>query len=432
MQKQQIWDTYTELLHNELITATGCTEPIAIAYAGALARRVLKREPTQLLLSCSGNIIKNVKSVTVPHSGGRRGVEIAALLGVCGGDASRKLAVLESITEETRTRALALLEKGVCQAELIEGEENLVVRLKASTEGDTVLVELRKTHTNITRLERNGQSLLEDAQAYEEHPGRQPDKTLLNVQDILTYGEAAPLDELYDLLEQQIACNCAISDTGLAGDYGAQVGATLRDLFCEGSFEMRAAAAAAAGSDARMNGCPLPVVINAGSGNQGITVTLPVVLYAKEHAVSRESMLRALAISNLVSIHQKRFIGSLSAYCGATSAACAAAVGICWLQGGTYEQVCGVIINTLATLGGMWCDGAKSSCASKIAVAVYTGLLSVRMSMIGHCFEQGEGIVSDDVEKVIADVGFLAREGMRTADLEILRLMLRKQSPNAV
>ena len=217
----------------------------------------------------------------------------------------------------------------------------------------------------------------------------------------------------------------SISDTGLAGHYGAEVGATLRGMFQEGPFEMRAAAAAAAGSDARMNGCPLPVVINSGSGNQGLTITMPVLLYAEENQVDHDSLLRALAIANLMSIHQKRFIGSLSAYCGATSAACAAAVGICWLQGGSYEQICGVITNTLATLGGMWCDGAKSSCASKIAAAVYTGLLSVRMSMNGHRFEQGEGIVTASVEKTIQDVGHIAREGMREADLEILRLMLK-------
>lgn len=424
MLEQKIYDTYTELLHSELITAMGCTEPIAIAYAGALARRVLGQEPEHLHLACSGNIVKNVKGVTVPNSGGRRGIEIAALLGVCGGDAQRRLAVLESVTDETRARAVELLEAGICETSLIEGTDNLVVQVTARAGGDEAFVEIRTTHTNVTRMERNGENLLEGEQA-QEVCAPAPDKKLLNVRDILTYGKTVDLARVRDVLENQIQCNRTISQTGLAGHYGAEVGATLRSMFHEGPFEMRAAAAAAAGSDARMNGCPLPVVINSGSGNQGLTVTMPVLLYAEENGVDHEKLLRALAIANLMSIHQKRFIGSLSAYCGATSAACAASVGVCWMQGGSYEQICGVITNTLATLGGMWCDGAKSSCASKIAAAVYTGLLSVRMSMNGHHFEQGEGIVTESVEKTIEDVGYIAREGMKETDLEILRLMLK-------
>ncbi len=423
MLNEEGYRIYGELLRSELITAMGCTEPIAIAYAGALARKVLGREPDKLLLACSGNIVKNVKGVTVPNSGGRRGIEIAALLGVCGGDTRRRLAVLESVTDDTRARAVALLEAGICTTSLIEGTDNLVVQVTARAGVDEAFVEIRGTHTNVTRMEHNGEDLLRDGGA-QEVCAPAPDKKRLNVRDILTYGETVELDTIRDVLENQIQCNRAISQAGLAGHYGAEVGTTLRGMFQEGPFEMRAAAAAAAGSDARMNGCPLPVVINSGSGNQGLTITMPVLLYAEENGVSHERLLRALAIANLMSIHQKRFIGSLSAYCGATSAACAAAVGVCRLQGGSYEQICGVITNTLATLGGMWCDGAKSSCASKIAAAVYTGLLSVRMSMNGHRFEQGEGIVTASVEKTIEDVGYIAREGMKEADLEILRLML--------
>ena len=421
MLNEEGYRIYGELLRSELITAMGCTEPMAIAYAGALARKVLGREPDKLLLACSGNIVKNVKGVTVPNSGGRRGIEIAALLGVCGGDARRRLAVLESVTDGTRARAVALLEAGICTTSLIEGTDNLVVQVTARAGVDEAFVEIRGTHTNVTRMEHNGEDLLRDGGAQEVFAPA-PDKKRLNVRDILTYGETVELDTIRDVLENQIQCNRAISQAGLAGHYGAEVGTTLRGMFQEGPFEMRAAAAAAAGSDARMNGCPLPVVINSGSGNQGLTITMPVLLYAEENGVSHERLLRALAIANLMSIHQKRFIGSLSAYCGATSAACAAAVGVCWLQGGSYEQICAVAPH--ATLGGMWCDGAKSSCASKIAAAVYTGLLSVRMSMNGHRFEQGEGIVTASVEKTIEDVGYIAREGMKEADLEILRLML--------
>ena len=423
MLNEEGYRIYAELMRTGLTAATGSPEPFPIPAAQPLARKVLGREPDKLLLACSGNIVKNVKGVTVPNSGGRRGIEIAALLGVCGGDARRRLAVLESVTDDTRARAVALLEAGICTTSLIEGTDNLVVQVTARAGVDEAFVEIRGTHTNVTRMEHNGEDLLRDGGA-QEVCAPAPDKKRLNVRDILTYGETVELDTIRDVLENQIQCNRAISQAGLAGHYGAEVGATLRGMFQEGPFEMRAAAAAAAGSDARMNGCPLPVVINSGSGNQGLTITIPVLLYAEENGVSHERLLRALAIANLMSIHQKRFIGSLSAYCGATSAACAAAVGVCWLQGGSYEQICGVITNTLATLGGMWCDGAKSSCASKIAAAVYTGLLSVRMSMNGHRFEQGEGIVTASVEKTIEDVGYIAREGMKEADLEILRLML--------
>lgn len=421
--EQKVYDTYTDILHRELIVAMGCTEPIAIAYAGALAKKLLGCLPERVDLGCSGNIIKNVKGVTVPNSGGMRGIEIAALLGMTGGDAERCLAVLERVNDEQRAQAKALLEQGVCHTSLIEGEENLDIVLSAFAKGDQVLVEIRGTHTNVVRLEKNGVSQLKEMPQQMAQEA-QPDKTLLNVKDILHYGETVDLEQIRSVLERQMECNDAIAKAGLSQEYGACVGSTLHEMYGSDMPEMRAAAAAAAGSDARMNGCPMPVVINSGSGNQGLTITLPVLIYAAHLKAGREKTLRALAIANLMSVHQKRYIGSLSAYCGATSAACSSAVAICWMMGGTYEQICGVITNTLATIGGMLCDGAKSSCASKIATAVYAALLSVRLSLEGRCFEPGEGLVASNVEATIQDIGYVAREGMRKADVEILKLML--------
>ena len=413
---------YTELLRHELIVAMGCTEPIAIAYAGALARKTLGREPERVDLACSGNIIKNVKGVTVPKSGGMRGIEIAALLGLTGGDPERELAVLESVTPESRARAQELAQRRICRTSLLEGEENLDILLTAWSGEDCAVVEIRGTHTNVVRLEKNGQVLLRG-----EWSGRDPapDKGLLNVRDILRYAETADLSDVREWLERQADCNQAISQEGLRGGYGAQVGATLTEMYGDAFPAMRAAAAAAAGSDARMNGCPMPVVINSGSGNQGLAITLPVLVYAQELGAGRDKTLRALALANLLSIHQKKYIGSLSAYCGASSAACASAAAVCWLLGGTYEQICGVITNTLGTVGGMLCDGAKSSCAAKIATAVYSGLLGVHMSLAGRCFQRGEGLTAGDVEATIRDMGEVAREGMRSTDVRILNLMLQ-------
>lgn len=418
------YNNYTEILRHELIVAMGCTEPITIAYAGALVRRILGSLPERVELACSGNIIKNVKGVTVPNSGGQRGIEIAALLGMTGGNPDRVLAVLEGVNSEQRAQAVQLLQAGVCKTSLLKSDEALHIILKACAAGESALVEIRGTHTHVVRMEKNGQPLACKAQSASLEQETMPDKSGLNVRDILEYGETVELEEIRDVLERQAEYNQAISAAGLDDSYGAQVGKTLRQMYGSSIPEMRAAAAAAAGSDARMSGCAMPVVINSGSGNQGITVTMPVLVYAEYLGVSHDKMLRALAIANLLSVHQKRFIGSLSAYCGATSAACSSAAAICWMMGGSYEQICGTITNTLGTIGGMLCDGAKASCASKIATAVQCSLLSVHMSMENRCFAPGEGIVTTNVESTIEDIGHVARDGMRTTDVEVLQLML--------
>ena len=420
----KIYDTYVALLKTELTMATGCTEPIAIAYAGAKLREVLGKIPEHCTVFCSGNIVKNVFAVTVPNSGGSRGIDTAALLGIIGGDVSAGLDVLHAVTPADIEKTKEMAAAGCCDCELVEGVANLYIRIEAEAGPDTALVEIKDYHSNITRIEKNGQ-LLFDAAASAESASA-PDKSLLNLRDIYTFAKELNLDEVRPTLENQIKCNRAIAEEGLKNPWGAEVGRTILESVGGDSLVNRARAWAAAGSDARMNGCPLPVVINSGSGNQGITVSMPVWVYAQEYGVAEDDMLRALAFANLVSLLQKRCIGSLSAYCGATSAATGAACGIAFMLGESFETICGIITNTINTVGGMVCDGAKSSCAAKIATAVGTALTSLEMSRHGRVFLPGEGLVKEDIEDTIESVGRMGRDGMKSTDVEILKIMLGK------
>ena len=422
--EQIVYDTYVALLRAELTMATGCTEPIAIAYAGAKLREVLGDIPEHCTVYCSGNIVKNVYAVTVPNSGGSRGIDTAAMLGIVGGDASAALDVLHAVKPEDIKLMKELLAEGRCDCELVEGVANLYIRIEAEAHGQTALVEIRDYHSNITRIEKNGEVLFSADSA--EADTAAPDKSLLNVKDILAFGDALNLDDLRDILKNQIRCNSAIAEEGLKNPWGAQVGKSILEGENGDSLINRARAWAAAGSDARMNGCPLPVVINSGSGNQGITVSMPLYVYAQEYGIDEDRMLRALAVANLISLHQKRYIGSLSAYCGATSAATASACGIAWMLGESYEVVCGILTDSINTIGGMVCDGAKSSCAAKIASAVGTALMALDMSRKGRVFLPGEGMVSDEIEKTIANIGRMGRDGMKSTDVEILKIMLGK------
>ena len=420
---RKIYDTYVSLLRSELTMATGCTEPIAIAYAGAKLREVLGRLPERCTVYCSGNIVKNVMAVTVPNSGGARGIDTAAVLGMVGGDASQVLDVLHAVTPEHIALMRELVASGMCQTELVEDVANLYIRMEATAGDDSVLVEIQDYHSNITRIERNGQVLL-DAAEKQETGEDAPDKSLLNMRDIIAFAEELDPEDLRAVLENQLLCNSRICEEGLTNPWGAEVGRTIMEGDDGHSLVNRACAYAAAGSDARMNGCPLPVVINSGSGNQGIAVSMPLLVYAREYAVPRDTLLRALALANLTALHQKRFIGSLSAYCGATSAATASACGIAWMLGGDYDVICGVITNSINTIGGMICDGAKSSCASKIATATNMALLALNMSRKGRVLKPGEGLVEDDVEQTIASVGRMGCIGMKCTDVEILKIML--------
>ena len=418
---QQLHDMFLQVLSKELIPALGCTEPIAIAYAAAKARQILELDPEGIHLRCSGNIIKNVKGVAVPNAGGLKGVEAAAILGALGGDADRELEVLQAVRPEHLERTRELLNTGFCTCALQENVANLYIVAEVFSGEHTASVTIINRHTLITRMEKDGKVLF--AQDPVVQKADDTDWSGWSVAAIVDFAETVELSKVKSLLDGQIELNCAISGAGLNRAYGAQIGRTLLDV-CEDTVWTRAKARAAAASDARMGGCSLPVVINSGSGNQGLTVSLPVIEYAKYLGVCREKLYRALLISNLTSIFQKHYIGSLSAFCGAVTAAAGCGAAITWLHGGTLENICDTIANTVANVGGMVCDGAKASCAAKIASAVDAAIMAHHLSMRGLKFQPGEGIIQNDPQKTIQSLGYIGRVGMKHTDVEILNLML--------
>ncbi|MEG1848331.1 MAG: L-serine ammonia-lyase, iron-sulfur-dependent, subunit alpha [Lachnospiraceae bacterium] len=422
---EDLYKAYVKILKNELVPALGCTEPIAIAYATAKAGSVLGYFPESIELRCSGNIIKNVKGVTVPNSGGLRGIEVAATLGVVGGDADKELEVLESITQKDIEKTKELVAAGFCSCTLEEGVENLYIVAKAIHGNHYAEVTIINRHTLITRIEKDGEVLFEHAVS-EQSPNH-VDKSLLKVKDILEFADCVQIEDIKEVLDNQMTMNTAIAEEGLKHPYGAQVGRTLLEVYGE-DVKIRARAKAAAGSDARMGGCSLPVVINSGSGNQGMTVSLPVIEFAKELGVSKDKLYRALVVSNLVAIHQKKYVGSLSAYCGAVSAGCGSGAGITYLYGGGYEEVSLTIVNTIANVGGIVCDGAKPSCAAKIASSVEAAILAHFLGREHRTFLPGEGIVKEDVESTIRSMGYIGRVGMKNTDTEILNVMIDRVS----
>lgn len=423
-----LYQNYLEILRQELVPALGCTEPIAIAYAAAKARELLGEFPDSMEMKLSGNIIKNVKGVTVPNSGGQKGIETAAVLGLVGGRADKALEVLEEINQDHIRRARKLVEDGICSCALAENVPNLYISAKAIKDGHCAEVVIAGQHTNIVKMEKDGKILFQkDIRTAD--PDKEADKSRLTVKDILDFADQVQIEDISDIIEQQIRLNTAIAQEGLDNNYGAQIGKTLMHVWGKG-VTTRACARAAAGSDARMGGCSMPVVINSGSGNQGITVSLPVIVYAEEWEVSREKLYRSLVVSNLVAIHQKYYIGSLSAYCGAVSAACGAGAGITYMYGGSYHQVSLTIINTLGNVGGIVCDGAKPSCAAKIASSVDAALMAFHLSIQNKSFLPGEGIIKGDVEETIKSMGYIGRVGMRATDTEILNVMIDRANIN--
>ena len=414
--------TYSEILKEELLPALGCTEPIAIALASAKARELLPGEPEEITVYCSGNIIKNAKSVIVPTTGNLRGIDTAAILGAVGGDAGRGLEVLSAVTEQDLARTRELLDAGICRVSLLDSTSALHIRLEMRSGEHRSLCEIQDAHTNITRLECDGQVLLDAHKAVNSNTNC-ADRSLLELSSIWEYCRTADLSDIREVLERQIACNTAISDEGLHNGYGAQVGRTLLRQAGD-DVALHACAAAAAGSDARMGGCVLPVVINSGSGNQGMTVSLPVITYARHWGKSHDELLRALAFANLVALLQKREIGRLSAFCGVVSAGCGAVSGVAFLHGDSLDVIRQTISNTLGTIGGMVCDGAKASCATKIAAALQTAFMCYEMAKKGLGFHDGEGIVREPAERTIVNVGRMAREGMAGTDRVILGIML--------
>ena len=424
---KELSDNYTTILKEELVAAMGCTEPIAIAYAAAKAYKELGEMPEHIRITCSGNIIKNVKGVTVPNSGGQKGIETAAVLGVVGGNAEKMLEVIADADDEAREKTRELVKSGICDVALAENVPNLYIKAEMWTNDHKAAVTIEEHHTDITEIEKAGQTVYfaEKSIGPKDNEGPKGDRTKMTLEGIIEYANTVDISEVEEVLERQVSCNSAISQEGLDNPWGARVGKTMLENWSD-DVKCVACARAASGSDARMSGCPMPVIINSGSGNPGITVTMPVVTYAERWHLSKEKMYRCLLVSNLVSIYIKHYIGSLSAFCGAVSAACGAGAGITYMSGGSYQQIGGTITNTLGNVGGIVCDGAKPSCAAKIASSVHAALLAHYMSTSQKEFLGGEGFIESDVEKTIKNMGYIGKVGMKETDKEILNVMIDK------
>lgn len=425
------YSTYVQILKEELVPAMGCTEPIAIAYAAAKAKEVLAAEPDRVEILVSNNIIKNVKSVVVPNTGGLKGIEAAAAAGIVAGIAEKQLEVISTVSEEQKTAMKKFLQKVPITVSALDNDVTFDIIIILHAKEEYSKVRISQYHTNIIHVEKSGRILfttdmqekLEQGIVEEDEEVGLADKSLLNLADIIDFANTCDLSDVRAILDPQIQYNTAIAEEGLLGDYGANIGTTILKAY-GGDVRNRAIAHAAAGSDARMSGCELPVIINSGSGNQGITVSVPVLEYAKELAAPKDKVYRALIISNLVAVHEKAGIGRLSAYCGAVSAGCAAGCGIAYLYGGGYEELAHTLVNSVAIVSGIICDGAKPSCAAKIASSVEAGILGYHMYMNGQEFKYGDGIVNNGVEATIRNIGHLGKEGMKQTDKEIVKLML--------
>lgn len=419
--KDKCYQAYLKILHKELVPAMGCTEPIAIAYAAAIARDILDDEVKELVVRASGNIIKNVKSVVVPNTCGRKGIQAAAAIGYVAGNAKADLEVIANVSAMQLEQLDVFLKEVPIKVEHIDSDSSLDITILAKGIQHTCKVRIAREHCNVVLTERDGKCLYQNgSQIFIEHDECYDE---LSMQGIFEFAEHVDIEDVREVLDRQISCNMAIAQEGLRQSYGASISSILLSTYGN-NLQTRAKAMAAAGSDARMSGCELPVIILSGSGNQGMTASIPVIVYAKELNISEEQLYRALLISNLMTVHQKLQIGRLSAYCGVVAAGAGAGAGIAYLLGCTYEQICAVFTNALAIPSGMICDGAKPSCAAKIATAVDAGIMGTQMVIRGKSFHSGEGIVCQNVEATIANVGRLASRGMRDTDEEIIQMMI--------
>ena len=425
MTKEDIkYQAYVQILKEELIPAMGCTEPIALAYAAAKAREVLGCLPERVHIGASGSIIKNVKSVIVPNTNHLKGIPAAAAAGIVAGNASKELEVISEVTPEQTEEISDFLNKAEFKVEHIDNGCIFDIIVDVFAGNESAKVRIANYHTNIVRIEKNGEILHYVPVEGTKDEGL-TDRSLLDVKSIWEFINMVDIDDLREVLSRQIKYNSAIADEGLRGSYGANIGSVLLKTYGD-DVRTRAKARAAAGSDARMNGCELPVVINSGSGNQGMTCSLPILEYAKELDADEDKTYRALALSNLIAIHQKTGIGRLSAYCGAVSAGAAAGAGIAYLCGGGYEEIVHTVVNALAIVSGMVCDGAKASCAAKIASSVDAGILGYNMYLQGQQFYAGDGIISKGVENTINNIGRLGKDGMKETNEEIIRIMINE------
>lgn len=419
---EDVYRTYVQILKEELVPAFGCTEPISLAYCAAKAREVLETLPDRVEIHASGNIIKNVKSVIVPNTDGLKGIPAAAAAGIVGGNTAKKLEVIADVTSEQKRAMREYLERVPIEVKPLENGEKLDILVKVYAEGHSAEVRISRTHCNIAYIRRDGEMIYHEDAPASEGKTTKADRSLLTIENIVRFAEDMDIADVKEVLDRQISYNYAIALEGMQNDWGANIGSTLVKTYGD-DVKIMSKAMAAAGSDARMSGCELPVVINSGSGNQGITVSVPVIVYAERLRSSQEDLYRALAVSNLTAVHIKHGIGPLSAFCGAVSAGCAAGCGIAYLFGGREEEVSHTLVNSLATVSGIFCDGAKASCAAKIASSVEAGILGYYMYTNGQQFYAEDGIVSKGVENTIRNVCRLGGNAMNETDEEIIRIM---------
>lgn len=416
------YDAYVQILKEELITAMGCTEPIALAYAAARCKELLGKLPEKIIVKVSGSIIKNVKSVVVPNTGGMKGIRAAVAAGFVAGRPEKRLEVISQVSDEERAAIQAYTEQADMEICYLDSGRVFDIIIEAVAGEDTAKVRIANYHTNIVLEEHNGEKLLETVVEGDQEEGL-TDRSLLNMEDIWDFAMTCEIEDVRAILDHQIDCNMAIAKEGLTHPYGACIGQVMLDAYGN-EIRNRASAMAAAGSDARMSGCELPVVINSGSGNQGITCSVPVIEYAKELCSGDEKMYRALTLSNLVAIHQKTGIGRLSAFCGAVCAGVAAGAGIAYLRGGGFKEIAHTVVNGLAIVSGIVCDGAKPSCAAKIAASVNAGILGYEMYVRGQQFYGGDGLVTKGADNTIRNIGRLGKEGMAGTNDEIIKIMI--------
>ncbi len=417
---REIYDCYLAIMKEEMIPAMGCTEPIALAYGAAKAREVLGREPEHIKARCSGNIVKNVRCVSIPNSGGLMGIPAAVVLGAVGGDASKNMEVLASVNDDDRARTAELLKQNICEMELLDSEIPLHFILEMSAGEDTVLLEIKYDHTNVTKIVKN-QEVLVDKDVDEEYV--EADRSKLNLEDMKEFADTVNLSDVMPLIEPQIRCNMEIAKEGMTGKYGLGIGRIIKESYSDDILtRMRSMTAAA--SEARMGGCEMPVIINSGSGNQGIACSVPLIIYAREMELPDYVLYRGLVFSNLLTVYQKQYIGKLSAFCGAVSASCASGAAITYMVGGDINLIKKTIENTLANVPGIICDGAKISCAAKIAASLDAAYLAHHLAMNNQAYAPYTGILQEDTSETISCVGMIGKEGMKETDREILKIMI--------
>ena len=421
---QNKYQNYVRILNEELVPAMGCTEPIAIAYCAALMKEALGNIPNKIVINVSGNIIKNVKSVTVPNTLGLCGIDTACAIGIIAGDASKKLEVIANVTKEKALLIPDFIKNKDISINHAENDHTLYIEIIGYYNNEYSKVIIEDAHTNVVLIEKNNEIIFKNDKEVVRKKV-ELDHSVLNIEDIIKFADIVDLNDVKEKLDLQIKYNMAIAEEGLKNKYGANIGKTILK-YSTGSVIDKMKAYAAAGSDARMNGCDMPVVINSGSGNQGITASVPVIVFAKENKLSDELLYRALVVSNLCTIHIKHSIGKLSAFCGVVIAGAGCGAGVAYLEGGKFREVAHTLVNALAIVSGVVCDGAKSSCAAKIVSSVEAGILGYYMFKDGNQFVSGDGIIKKGVENTIKAIGDLARVGMCETDKEIIELMIRK------